>query len=1672
MNKHPFALLFAAALLAAPAPAQDAAPAPGPSGGAPSATPVYERVYEALSALPHRRVGSPELDRAFAAVSNELAAAGLSPRYETFDSLAQVTERLSLTYGGATVGPEGVHLIDNGPASFVLPEPIRGPAVYVGNGSLREIDGKDLRGAVAVLDAQLPEADVEESFVHGARAVVLVGGPGMDQWRLSKIAFTSVSLVPRVYVSREAAEAAGLLEADGSRELVLDARATLHDVPGRNLWALLPAAPDAAPEILVLSATLDTYGLTPDFAPERRAAANCALLAEVASRLAAAGPLPRRVMVVFFGSRYGGQEGPRFFYHAVDMADVKINSKSSDTSPTELRFRGERYERDLAQTRAWIAQASAPGANLIDAGGELRLRLKRELVTMANTVRAAISDLRMEANAARTSGTPEGAARAAGLEARIGDLAAERAACNELRNQINRGAFVPDAAIPADVAADYEARHGAGSAAGLVRTVYDRRAADVLDVLRTREGELVRMIANNATWIELSETFGDNLFVGHFDFDFAAAGRPWAFSMTEATGLFRHSIPTTGDYRPYATALREVYYGTGGLAERHLPAEDGTPPPEESWADAPLFRDTLSCNFKPFSLAFPRQRVTPTAPAAALALPGFQMITVGAPLSHDNLPLADDVDLSPLVPQMTGFFSALAASPEISRKINLTRELLDPRLLYLDDIEGVNYLNYAPGSTDNEGIPRRAVAVFGGFRRPVPQPGMSAMPRARVLANGHIYVPFVGRNVASTSYAFDNNAVGYAPDGSVDRITARSDAQGIIATPVHLFYAYGGLAFNNGYAPDPLGGDLYHAETLQAVKDSPIKTQTTFELDGRHEFFADRPDAIKVIGSNGDMLLGSVAWSNAADRVRNAMGHGVALDADARLHADNVAQGANDAFLLNQSRLEILRERNIARDDLERLHADAQEHVRAAGEARENREWSLARAHEVFATCLENRVYSPLRGVTEDLVEAVVLLLLLNIPFAFAMERLIFGFPSIYKQILGFIGFFLATFGILYVTHPAFSLASAPIVIFLAFVIIMLGIITTAIMMGKIKEEIRKLQGLSSTVHGVASESSTTLSAILIGIAGMRNRPLKTFLTCATVVLLTFTILVFASFSSEQGVVETNLGGGSGPNRIELHRLSFLDVDDAYVDALRSLYGDRYEIARRGGLFLVPTRSTDTGNTPATPERFLYLPSSGETLEMGAVMGADAVEFGPAAAYADVLSGFEQGDLPHPPLFLPPVATNSLTRLARGDEIRLNGVPFSFAGFFSPDALRAVSTIDELRAVPPDFRTTLANSGSQATSGASMETFEEMSSGAFEWFAPDRIAIAPMDALRAAYGEDCMVNFLVMYPHPDAAGSIDADAESIAPAFQGAVHVKSADGARQLFFSNTVQGSGFSDVVIPLLLGGLIIFSSLMGSIVAREKEIFTYSALGLAPVDVGALFFAESAVYSVIGGMGGYLLSQLVAKLLDFLGSLGWFTPPEMNFSSLTSVCTILIVMAVVMLSTIFPALRASKSANPGVARKWRMPRPKGDKLEFVFPFTVNSVDFAGILSFIREHFENHADATLGAFAARDVRLFEHPDPKHPGRKTVGIEANVSLAPFDLGIFQKFRMYSQEFEIEGIDEVVVDLTRIGGSPVSWQRSNRAFAAELREQFLLWRSLPIETVEHYRSETKAELGLS
>lgn len=1676
---------------------------------------VYSRVYKELTAHPNRIAGSEALDNCFDALEKELRAVGLDPKYQKFDTLVQETEKCSLTYDGKPV--PGILMVNNGPASFVhdkndqRDKTIKAPLVYVKSGSISDIDGVDISGKIAVIDATLPGVRLSDTFMRGPVAVIIVADESITQWQLVNCNFETITLVPRLFINRKDAEAAGLMTADGSKNAVIDAKATLKDAFAKNLWVELPCVKDEKnnrvkfseglnqPEIILLSARLDTYGFTPDYSPDNRYAANAALLADVICDITKKGPTNRKIIAVFYGSHYAGQDGSRFFYHAYEKAKNLID----DNGNNYFQNRWTNYVAELNYNKNLINTLSTNNIVTLknnDFAEDLKLRLRDEIIGVVGEQRSGLADQKLELKKLQDEGNEANTKRITQIQNTEKICKAKRGLWNELRRQLNKETFEETE----ELLLAYEELKGVGenrtdSAIKEFELVYNDFTSSIKDRLEKRNVEITRQIENNKTWIELCNQFiykykdgegykyGNEVIVGHFDFDFASSTEPWMFSVINASGLYRFESIDIGMYLRHLGVLNNIYYGfvrkndDGSIKEK----KDGISK-NKKW-EAMLYAPAVNGpTFKPFSLSVSNQRVVPSSVGTGLGVPGFQLLTVGDSLAHDALPFADTYDFSSLKDQMSCVCISLANDSSLSISPPFRAEKMEDRYLYDDKVkeidgkgkgkawDGVNFINYARGSTDPDGVPENAILQFTGIEQTESQVGISKLARTRILQNGFVYMPMISHSTAISSWRASTIGIGYNADGEFERISVEGESAGIINSPIHLFYAYGGLSFNNGYAPDPVGGALYDAQTLIAAKDAQHKTSANYGIGQlkKNEFFADKPDKIKRIGANGDMVLGSVLKTNenvtAADRLKAAMGEGISIENNDLLVFDGIAQGANDAYVLNETRLDTLRQRNITRDDLIKLHADAEDHLKEAEEAIKDNNWSKARAHQVFATCLESRIYTPLRSVTEDLVQAVVLLLLLNIPFAFAMERLICGYTSIYKQIFGFCLFFIITFLILFFTHPAFALASAPTIIFLAFVIILLSAITTAIMMGKIKQEIKSMQGLSSTVHGMSNENSTKLSAILIGIAGMRNRPLKTFLTSITVVLLTFTILFFAAFTSQHDVVESYLGRGQGENRIELHRLSLLGIDRTLVESIETLKGDDFHVFSRGGVYPNPTKSTDVGIAPLAPERMIYNPRNGKIVNIKAIMGFDKEEFNHSKSLSDICPDFAKTvDTEFAPIFLPKIIVDEIS-VEVGDELRINGNSFTFAGLFDSMKLQNASTLDNQKVLLPDFQSTIKNAGGTGAGVSSVESLESMQVGTFEWFNGDSVALANLDDLNKAFGYDNYVNFMVMYPRAGKVEDIDKEAKELAQVFTGTVHVKSSEGVHYMFFTQALEGSGFSDVIIPLILGGLIIFSSLMGSIVDREREIFTYSALGLSPPNVGALFFAESAVYSVIGGMGGYLLSQIVAKIFQWLSQCSWldFTPPEMNFSSLTSVCTILIVMAVVMLSTIFPALRASKSANPGVARKWSMPAPEGNSLKFVFPFTVSEVDFSGILSFIREHFNNHADATLGAFAARNVKLFKLPGAKG-GKDALGIEADISLAPFDLGIFQKFRMYSSEFEIKGIDEVVVEITRQGGTPNAWMRSNRGFADELRKQFLLWRSLSIETIEHYRAQTEA-----
>ena len=817
----------------------------------------------------------------------------------------------------------------------------------------------------------------------------------------------------------------------------------------------------------------------------------------------------------------------------------------------------------------------------------------------------------------------------------------------------------------------------------------------------------------------------------------------------------------------------------------------------------------------------------------------------------------------------------------------------------------------------------------------------------------------------------------------------------------------------------------------------------------------------KLFNSRGMVLL------NNTPTKQGYQGKGIALNAPFE-HPATPRLTATGLINLHEYRLQLLRNNRIIQESLEVFHSramDLKEDAATMSPRQRNGAYAASGG-------MARQVYEPLVGVMNDLVTAVVLLLLLAMPFAYALERLLVGTPHIYRQIGWFAMMFVLTFIVLYFVNPAFSIAATPIIIFLAFSIILLSSLVIFIMLRKLQTEVRKMQGLAATVHTTdVSRLSTMMAAVNMGISTMRRRPLRTFLTASTVVLLTFTILTFASFGSNWGIRKTYRNSmNSAPPRIIVRQQLWGTVNHGIHEMLRDYLWTEADVVPR--YWVAPT-AEDAARLQSLRWTFglmLNNRTAGKLVVMSAAIGID-----PADLYDDdgqprqeQLKDLFADDarldlLGGEGVFLSDAIRRELG-LGAADigkaKLFMAGHELIYAGVVS-DKLASYTILEGSSMLPVDYRATAGDTSMESfneTTSESMAERPEMESAQFVTSNIDEVVIVSPDIARRMGGR---VRSITVYPHDE--GNVQDLAGRIATITDLPTYVGDFSGVHRMIFTSLAQASGWRDLLIPVILGGLIVFATMLGSVSDRQREIYTFSSLGLAPPHIASLFFAEASVYAVVGGMGGYLLGQIVARLLAWLGGEFHFSVPTMNYSSTNAIVTIMIVMGTVLISTIFPALRASRSANPGIQRSWKIPAPVGDLYDIIFPFTISAYDITGVASFLKEHFNNYSDTSLGIFATSQCHVF-----RQEGNDMLGIRASVALAPFDLGVNEDFVLMSRPSDIEGIDEVRILIYRLSGAYGDWKRSNRVFINDLRRQLLIWRSLPQEVTEKYRQETLEE----
>ncbi len=1600
---------------------------------------LFYHDVDLLTERPNRLSGSEHAQAAADHIERRLRGIGLTDVF-TLDMPVWLlrTRSCTLDVGGTSIRLEPLR-----PNVIVPPTtPTKGlsaPLIYAGRGEASDYGARSPAGKIVVLDYDSYDG-WERAFALGARAVLFVGR-GDETVVQPKHAEVPLNQL-RFYVSAQALAEAGVDLKQDRDDVTL--RSLLHweKSRGRNVIARIKgteptfAGEHAEPEAVVLSAAYDAYGVVPGLAKGARGAANVAALLE-AARAFKEQPPRRDLVLMFLDGEAHAHQGAREVYDALLM------------SPDTDKELSEQHRTELAELDATLGLLAKQKLALASgAKSAPSLALERALADEANFAR---DDLRKEVQLLRLSKRTRGS----GDGSKERELDAERLRWDEIQRALHQDAL----------ASFVEAQHAVAAGSGkssvegqLYETIFSELERRTRERLERRAAELRELVVIDGQREKLRAALSVDdggtqklaWIVLHVNFDLGDGGKsfgvvvgdwtnqlfPWRQpkpdgdnpgyygrilnALSEAAKLkplSRLSMATLGDPTLGRTFAPGRFVSSGSVAGAYgiynvslMTGYDARPRDGQPG-------DTFA--------ALDWQRIRELGQQAA------ELVARAADLKDLSLPRVFKAYAQSKRPgyaggQSSGYYAGLQVSGSLKENRPATGALV---ALWPGN----------QGWSANAWATRDQAAMMPGYDPTVIE-GVDERGRFRLLS-----VPEdMFTEVMGLGALFDEFA-------SVRAVsTQEQQAQKLAGSMrVNLVFAkaYGFTQYRTyETSPDRL-------KVLKASTDAPFRENRALWGELKNHGFIYVSDQVvdytlKLFQPMGPVALGEFTS-------KSPFGAGVPpeeLKPGLRLSE----RSALDLWRLNERRLDQLRARGVTSADLEILHSRARH---AADVAKTEPLVALKEAGYLRSASLSQRVYQPLRVAMDDLVHAIVVLLLLAIPFAFAMERLTFCATTVYGRIAGFTGWFLVTFGLLYWLHPGFAIAATPIIIFLAFAIVLLSSLVIYIVVRKFKTELRAIQGQGARGHDLeVSRMGTMLAAIGMGMSTMRRRPTRTTLTAVTVVMLTFTILCFASFSRTVGVRSIYEGppAQGAPQGVLIRKLDYSEIVPGVLDMLRGEEGEGGLIAAHYWL----TRDSSSSG------RLSVARADGESLTTDALMGVPLDELERSPELARVFAGMDAAGarraLAEGGVFLPAIMEDVL-KVKPGDSVLVAGRSVRVAGTLDGGRLQRLKHLDGQSILPVDFQdaASVAAGGARRDSRAAENELlvaDEVDRD-FVHLSSDQVIVASSDLVRSLGGK---LHVLTLYPGKGI--DVAEHGRRLAEIVVMPVWAAGPEGVERLLLTVLTEVSGGLSLGVPLLLGGLIIFGTLLGSISDREKEIYTFSALGLSPGHVGVLFFAEATVYAVVGGMGGQLLAQFVALGASHLARAGVIEPTSINYSSTNSLFAIGVVMLTVLVSAIYPALRASKSANPGLARAWQMPEAKGDRLELKFPFTVSAYDITGVVSFLAEHFRRHDDAGLGDFAASNVGI------RRTEQGNLELYGDFALAPFDLGVTQHMTLTAVPSEIPGVDEIAIGIQRESGAASDWHRANRVFIRDLRRQFLLWRTLSNEMIEQYRLETLQTLG--
>jgi ABC-type antimicrobial peptide transport system permease subunit len=124
-----------------------------------------------------------------------------------------------------------------------------------------------------------------------------------------------------------------------------------------------------------------------------------------------------------------------------------------------------------------------------------------------------------------------------------------------------------------------------------------------------------------------------------------------------------------------------------------------------------------------------------------------------------------------------------------------------------------------------------------------------------------------------------------------------------------------------------------------------------------------------------------------------------------------------------------------------------------------------------------------------------------------------------------------------------------------------------------------------------------------------------------------------------------------------------------------------------------------------------------------------------------------------------------------------------------------------------------------------------------------------------------------------------------------------------------VEAYHFWLVVVSIIVCGIGLINATLISVLERYREIGTMKCLGALDRHIVQLLLIEALIFGVVGGLGGFILGQLIAIVSSGF-QLGFDVLTRLPWVNLLSLAGPVVGLSIVLtvLSMMYPAIRAAR--------------------------------------------------------------------------------------------------------------------------------------------------------------------